>query len=210
MGRQFSDERVLRHSVRHRAGHMSFLQQKRVAGCRVVPRERQFSVCMGVMHLLLVAAHMDVLLLWRGEIDMSIGMLCAVYMVVLCPLFQDALFLVYKDERSMQVGVSMDVRMLFLSGDYLYAAYKALKLLYEVYRVALLLPLLQPAVFGQPIAPFLRLDLFEIRPPVYRRVSPDVPHSLLFSLIDFPYTRHSYILFNIKQYLCQDRCLTVK
>jgi hypothetical protein len=86
---------------------------------------------------------------------------------------------------------------------YLCAAYRALKPLREAHKTAWDLLHLLSVVFGQPNAPFLRSDLFEILPPVYRRVSPDVPHSLLSLLIDFPYTRHSYILFNIKQAQCQ-------
>jgi hypothetical protein len=75
---------------------MLFLQQKRVAGCRVVLRERKFLVCMGVMHLLLaVAVSMVALLLWRDEIDMPV----AVYMVVQYPLFQDVGFLGYRGGR---------------------------------------------------------------------------------------------------------------
>jgi hypothetical protein len=68
---------------------MPFLQQKRVVGYRVVPRERQFLGYKGVMLLLWVVAYTDALLPWLDVL----GILDGVYMVVQYPLFQDVQFL---------------------------------------------------------------------------------------------------------------------
>jgi hypothetical protein len=86
---------------------------------------------------------------------------------------------------------------------YLCVAYRALKPLREAHKTAWDLLHLLSVVFGQPNAPFLRSDLFETHLPDDLHVSRDELRSPLSLLIDFPYTRHSYILFNIKQAQCQ-------